>query len=109
MTTDQDKKWSFLARFCLGLAVALSLASVMSGFGTRWEWWGFRTGLAVLRWTAYGEIAMTVISLSCLVLPAARWSGKARVLLLAALVISLAAASCAGPYVDGCSQRADDP
>jgi uncharacterized protein (DUF1499 family) len=36
---------------------------------------------------------MTVISLSCLILPAARWSGKARVLLLAALVISLAAAS----------------
>ena len=93
MTTDLDKKWSLLAQFCLCLAVALSLASVMSGFGTRWGWWGFRTGLAVLRWTAYGEIAMAVISLSCLFLPAARWSGRVRVLLLAALVISLAAAS----------------
>lgn len=93
MTTDRDKKWLFLAQFCLCLAVGLSLASVMSGFGTRWKWWEFRTGLAILRWTAYGEIAVAVISLSCLVLPAARRSGKVLVLLLAALVISLAAAS----------------
>ncbi len=93
MTTDRDNKWSFLAQLCLCLAVGLSLASVMSGFGTRWEWWGFRTGLAVLKWTAYGEIAMAVISLFCLFLPAARLSGRSRVLLLAALVISLAAVS----------------
>ena len=93
MTTAPDKKWPFLAGFCLFLAVLLSLASVMSGFGTRWGWWGFLTGLAVLRWTVYGEIATAVISLSCLFLPASGNSVKARLLLLAALVISLAAAS----------------
>jgi uncharacterized protein (DUF1499 family) len=93
MTADPDKKWSSLAQFCLCLAVVLSLASVMSGFGTRWEWWGFRTGLSILRWTVYGEIAIAVISLTCFFLPAARRSGSARVLLLTALVISLAAAS----------------
>jgi len=93
MTTDLDKKWTFFAQFCLCLAVGLSVASVMSGFGTRWQWWGFRAGLSVLRWAAFGEIAMAVISLSCIFLPVARSSGKARVLLLAALVMSLAAAS----------------
>jgi uncharacterized protein (DUF1499 family) len=93
MATDRDKRWSLLAQFCLCLAVVLSLASLMSGFGTRWGWWGFRTGLAVLRWTAYGEIATAVVSLSCFFLPAAERSGKAIALLLAALVISLAAAS----------------
>ena len=87
-----DKKWSSLARVCLYLAVGLSVALAMSGFGTRWQWWGFRTGLSVLRWTAYGEIAVAVISLFCLFLTAAK-SGSARVLLLAALVISLAVAS----------------
>lgn len=93
MTTDRDKKWPFLALSCLGLAVVLSVASAMSGFGTRWEWWGFRTGLAILRWAVYGEVAIAVITLSCLFLPVSRWSAKARGLLLAALVISLAAAS----------------
>jgi len=93
MTRDQYKKWSLLTRSCLGLAVALLLVSAMSGFGTRLEWWGFRTGLAVLKWATYGELAITVVSLACLVLPAARWSGKARGLLLAALVLSLAAAA----------------
>ena len=93
MTTDRDKKWAFLPQICLCLTVVLSLASVMSGFGTRWGWWGFRAGLDVLRWTAYGEIAMAVISLSCLFLPAARRSRKTLVLLLASLVISLAAVS----------------
>ena len=93
MTTALDKKWSFVAQFCLFLTVGLSVASVMSGFGTRWQWWGFRTGLSVLGWAAYGEIALAVISLFCLFLPSARRSGKARILLLAALVISLAAAS----------------
>lgn len=93
MTTDRSKKGSFLALLCLCLAVALTLASVMSGFWTRWGWWGFRTGLAVLRWTAYGEIAVAALSLFCCFLPAARKSGRALVLLLAALMISLAAVS----------------
>jgi len=88
-----DKKWSLLAQVCLCLAVVLSVASAMSGLGTRWQWWGFRTGLSVLRWTAYGQVAIAVISLFCLFLPAARRSGRAFVLLLAALVISLAAVS----------------
>jgi uncharacterized protein (DUF1499 family) len=93
MTTGPGEKWSVLATFCLGLAVALPIASAMSGFGTRWGWWGFRTGLTILQLTALGEIAVTVISFFCLFLPAARRSGKALFLLPAALVLSLAAAS----------------
>ena len=118
MTTDRDKKWPFLALSCLGLAVVLSVASAMSGFGTRWEWWGFRTGLAILRWAVYGEVAIAVITLSCLFLPVSRWSAKARGLLLAALVISLAAASVpvrmwmvfrSAPMIHDITTDTDDP
>jgi uncharacterized protein (DUF1499 family) len=93
MTTDLDKKWSLLVQLCLCLAVVLSIASAMSGFGTRLQWWGFRSGLSILRWTTYAQVAIAVISLSCLFLPAARRSGRALVLILAALVISLVAVS----------------
>jgi uncharacterized protein (DUF1499 family) len=93
MHTELDKKWPFLALFCLCLAVVLSVASVMSGLGTRLEWWGFRAGLDLLRWIVYGQVAIAVISLSYLFLPAARRSWRALVLLLAALVICLVAAS----------------
>jgi uncharacterized protein (DUF1499 family) len=65
----------------------------MSGFGTRWQWWGFRTGLAALRWSSYGEIAVAVLSLLCCFLPASGRSGRAVGLLIAALAISLAALS----------------
>lgn len=93
MHTELDKKWPFLALFCLCLAVVLSVASAMSGLGTRLEWWGFRAGLDLLRWTVYGQVAIAVISLSCLFLSAARRSGRALVLFLAALLISLVAVS----------------
>ncbi|MFZ2197855.1 MAG: DUF1499 domain-containing protein [Thermodesulfovibrionales bacterium] len=93
MHTELDKKWPFPALFCLCLAVVLSVASVMSGLGTRLEWWGFRAGLDLLRWIVYGQVAMAVISLSCLFLPAARRSDRSLVLLLAALVISLVTVS----------------
>ena len=93
MTTDRNRKGAFLAQLCLCLAVALALASAMSGFGTRWGWWGFRTGLVALRWSSYGEITVAALSLFCCFLPSARKSGRALVLLLVALVISLAAVS----------------
>src|SRR5574340_130112 len=93
MRTELSQKWSSLALSCLCLAFLLIVSSVMSGFGTRSGWWGFRTGLDILRWTAYGQVAMAVISLSCLFFPGARQSGRGSLLFLAALVISLAAVS----------------
>ncbi len=44
------------------LAVLSGLAAVLSGFGSRWDWWHFATGFLILRWAAYGGIAAALIS-----------------------------------------------
>jgi len=44
------------------LAVLAGLAEVLAGAGTRWQWWNYRTGLAILPWAAGGGIAAGVIS-----------------------------------------------
>jgi uncharacterized protein (DUF1499 family) len=43
----------------LGVVLVLvsGLAALLAGLGTRWEWWNFRTGFIVLRWSAYGGLA----------------------------------------------------
>jgi uncharacterized protein (DUF1499 family) len=50
------------------LAVLSGIAAVLSGFGTRWDWWHFRTGFAILRWAAYGGTAAAVVSAAGVVL-----------------------------------------
>jgi uncharacterized protein (DUF1499 family) len=44
------------------LAVLSGIAAVLSGFGSRWDWWHFRTGFVILRWAAYGGIAAAAVS-----------------------------------------------
>jgi uncharacterized protein (DUF1499 family) len=44
------------------LAVLSGLAAFLSGFGSRWDWWHFRTGFVILRWAAYGGIAAALVS-----------------------------------------------
>jgi uncharacterized protein (DUF1499 family) len=93
MTTEQRRKDISFPLLCCSFAVILALASLFAGFGNRWGWWGFRTGLTILRWTASAEVATAALALVCCFLPATRKSGKALSLFLIALVISLAAAS----------------
>ena len=42
------------------VAILSGLAAVLSGFGTRWGWWHFMTGFAILKWSAIGGIAATL-------------------------------------------------
>lgn len=51
-----------LAGFLLALLAALT--AVLSGLGTRWELWGFRTGLQIFRLTAYGGVISAVVSIA---------------------------------------------
>lgn len=39
------------------LAVLAALAAVLSGLGTRWGWWHFRTGFLILRWAVVAGMA----------------------------------------------------
>lgn len=39
------------------LAAGGALAGALSGFGHQWDWWDFRRGFAILRWSAYAGLA----------------------------------------------------
>lgn len=43
--------------------LACAIAAVLSGFGHRWDWWGYRTGFAVLRWSVYIAAGAGVVAL----------------------------------------------
>lgn len=64
--TPADRPRSRLAVLVALLAVVLGVVVVLSGFGSRWGWWGFPTGFTLLRWAAYGGIAVGVLSLIAL-------------------------------------------
>jgi uncharacterized protein (DUF1499 family) len=49
-----------------GLAVACGVMAMLAGFGSRWDLWTFRTGFSMLRWAAYGGIAVALLSLVAL-------------------------------------------
>lgn len=43
------------------LAVAAGTAVALSGLGSHWGWWNFRTGFAVIKWAAaFGLLAAAV-------------------------------------------------
>lgn len=54
----------------IGFVIALVslIAAVASGVGTRHEIWNFRTGLTVLKWSAYGGLVATAISIAGVIL-----------------------------------------
>jgi len=56
------KETYYLAIAVAVLALATAIAAMLSGFGTRWGWWHFRTGFQILRWSVYSAIALIVVS-----------------------------------------------
>ncbi len=50
------------------LAALVLLSLLLSGAGSRWDWWDFRTGFVIFRWTLYGGLAAVVVALAGLVL-----------------------------------------
>jgi len=59
---------SITARAGLLLTLLGALSLLLSGAGSRWDWWDFRTGFAIFRWTLYGGLGAVVVSLAGLVL-----------------------------------------
>ena len=86
---------SVTARVGLGLTVAGSLALLLSGVGSRWDWWDFRTGFLILRWTLYAGLAVIVVALAGLVLGLLARTGRS--LLVSLVTLALIAAVAAVP------------
>lgn len=59
--TRRPRPWVGLT--ILGLAVLTGLFAAMSGFGSRWGIWHFRTGFSMLRWAAYAAVAVGALSM----------------------------------------------
>jgi uncharacterized protein (DUF1499 family) len=55
-------RWSRLTLAVAAAALLVAFAAAMAGFGSRWGLWHFRTGFALLRWAAYGGIAVILAS-----------------------------------------------
>lgn len=60
--SPQNVPFFFLALAGFLLAVLSACAAVLSGFGSRWEWWRYVTGFAILRWAAYTGLAAAALS-----------------------------------------------
>ena len=88
---DKNRSPIVFAAFCLILTAAFAVTLILAGTGTHLGWWGFRKGLAVLRWSAYAEISMAILSLACCVMAAAGRARTAVPMSVIALILALGA------------------
>ncbi len=85
----ENQKISRIVFFGIFLAVVSGVTAALAGFGSRWEWWHFRTGFGISRWAAYGGLAAAIVSgLGLMISLRTRTSGGAA-LAVFALFISL--------------------
>jgi uncharacterized protein (DUF1499 family) len=83
---------SLVAGLGLALTVLGALALLFSGLGSRWNWWDYRTGFVIFRFTLYGGLLIIVVVLTGLVLAClARVGGTILVSLVSvALLVAVA-------------------
>lgn len=84
MTMSRDA----FAALAAALAAVVAVLALLAGFGTRWDWWTFRTGFSILRWTVYAAIALTVLGAAALYATRAG-GGRSRWLAVSALLVGL--------------------
>jgi len=78
------------ATLVLLLAVIAAALLLIAGPGTRLQWWDFRSGFQLMRWSVYVGLAAVVLATGLLATARARAASPRR--LLAALVLGLVAA-----------------
>jgi len=59
-----------LVFICFFISILAVSAVILAGFGSRWGWWHFRTGLAILKYSGYASLVAAGLSLLGCV-----WSG----------------------------------
>jgi uncharacterized protein (DUF1499 family) len=75
------------------LTVLGALSLLLSGVGSRWDWWDFRTGFVIFRWTLYGGLVAVVVALAGLVLALLERAGRTALLSLGTLALLAAVAA----------------
>jgi len=70
---------------CVALAVILM---ALAGLGSRWGWWYFTTGFALLKWAAYAAIAAAIVTVVAALL--IRGAHRNRSLIIAAVAVVIA-------------------
>ena len=83
---------SITARVGLLLTLLGALSLLLSGAGSRWDWWDFRTGFAIFRWTLYGGLGAVVVALTGLVLALLARAHNTALLSIGTLVLLAAVA-----------------
>jgi uncharacterized protein (DUF1499 family) len=82
-----------------GLAVLCVLAAMLAGFGHRWDWWDFRVGFSVLRWSVYVAHGALALALVGAVFTAVKRSWRVFALAIAGASIALAVIAVPWTYM----------
>jgi len=75
------------------LTVVCAVTEIMSGLGTRWGYWDFRTGLGIFRWAAYGEAAAVLITIAGCIISGYRGAWNLFIFSVIGLLVGIAAVS----------------
>jgi uncharacterized protein (DUF1499 family) len=73
----------------LGLALACGIAELLAGLGYRWDWWHFRIGIQILRWSATADLAAVALALAAAMLGYMYGTRRALAASAAGLALSL--------------------
>jgi uncharacterized protein (DUF1499 family) len=92
---------SLVVRVGLALTGLGALALLLSGLGSRWDWWDFRTGFAIFRFTLYGGLLTIVVVLVGLVLACLDRTGRTMLLSLVSVVLLVAVGSVPVSHLRG--------
>ena len=61
---QKQERPSQLPLYGFVIAISSLFMIVIAGLGSRWDWWGFRTGFAILEYGAYGGLGAALVSLT---------------------------------------------
>ena len=90
---------SHAARLALTLTALGAIALVLSGLGSRWDWWNFRVGFVIFRWTLYGGLVVIGVALTALVLSLLARRLRPLVISVVTLVLIASAAVVPGTHL----------
>ena len=89
LTVRPRSRLAVVAIVAIVLAILVALAALMSGLGTRWGLWNFRTGFQILRYSAMAAIATAVLALVAALITRPGTPQRGFIVSIVALVVSL--------------------
>ncbi len=87
---------SRLALFAFSLAILVALVAIFAALGSRFGFWHFRTGMTLVRWSAYAGLGAAALSLIALI--PTRPGGPRRGLIFAVLGLVVGLSIAAVPW-----------